>query len=329
MFKYILKRLGLMFMNIMIVMIILFVLIRLLPVDLVASNEAERQQLWNHYTSIGITFSYNENGTILTYKGIPVIQQFGRYLKNIITAWDWGEAQYTSIEGNRSVTHIIASRLPLTMELNIWSFIISVPVGIAFGVFAALKKNKWQDHVISIIVMIFISVPGFVLAMLLQYLVAGKWNLLPLVYDTSNKIKSSILPIFALSFGPIASLTRYTRAELTEVLTSEFMLLARTKGLTRRQATYRHALRNSMVPVMPIIVWNLVGIVGGSFVIEKIFSVPGIGNLFINSITHNPPDYDVFMAMGMFYVAISFVGTLLVDLSYGIVDPRIRIGGKK
>lgn len=327
MLKYILKRLALMLMNILIVMLILFVLIRLLPINLVASSEAERQQLMDYYNSLGCTYHYNSNGVDMVHQGDPILQQFFKYLGGIITGWDWGMSAV--IKPGFKVTEIIGSRLPVTISLNIWSFVICVPIGILLGVFAALKKNKWEDHFISILVIVFISVPGFVLSMLLQYVVAFKWDLLPLTYETENVAISSILPIAALSFGPIASLTRYTRAELTEVLTGEFMLLARTKGLTRGQATIRHALRNSMVPVMPIIIWNFVSILSGSYIIERIFSIPGIGDLFIKSITGTPPDYDVFMTMGMFYVSLSFLGTLLVDLSYGVVDPRIRIGGKK
>ena len=125
----------------------------------------------------------------------------------------------------------------------------------------------------------------------------------------------------------IAGFTRYTRAELTEVLTSDFMLLARAKGLTRTQATINHALRNSMVPIFPMIVGEFISILGGSLIIENIFAVPGVGKLYLTSI--QKLDYDVFMFVSMFYVVIGLVAALMVDLSYGIVDPRIRIGGGK
>ena len=131
----------------------------------------------------------------------------------------------------------------------------------------------------------------------------------------------------ALSFGSIAGFTRYTRAELTEVLTSEFMLLARAKGLTRTQATVRHALRNAMVPIFPMIIGEFISIMSGSLIIEQIFAIPGIGKIYLESI--NVRDYNVFLFLSMFYVAIGLVAGLLVDLSYGIVDPRIRIGGGK
>jgi ABC-type dipeptide/oligopeptide/nickel transport system permease component len=132
--------------------------------------------------------------------------------------------------------------------------------------------------------------------------------------------------IFSMAFGTIAGLTRFTRAELTEVLTSEFMLLARTKGLTRGQATLRHALRNAMVPIFPMIIGEFIGIISGSLIIEDIFGVPGVGALYINSITSL--DYNFFMLLSAFYTLIGLSANILVDISYGFIDPRIRMGAR-
>ena len=130
----------------------------------------------------------------------------------------------------------------------------------------------------------------------------------------------------ALSFGSVAGLCRFTRAELTESLTSEYMLLARAKGLTRSQATIRHALKNAMVPILPSIIGSFVGILGGSMIIEQIFSIPGVGRLYIQSITLR--DYDVFMIDTIFYTLIGLLAGIVVDISYGFIDPRIRMGEK-
>ena len=134
-------------------------------------------------------------------------------------------------------------------------------------------------------------------------------------------------PVMSLSFGVIAGFTRTTRAELTEVLTSEFMLLARTKGLTKTQATVRHALKNCMVVVLPSIFGQFIGILGGSLIIEKIFSVPGVGTLYLNSI--QAPDYPLFMMLTVFYTSIGLIAAIVVDVSYSFIDPRIRMGSKK
>ena len=137
----------------------------------------------------------------------------------------------------------------------------------------------------------------------------------------------SLIPaVLSLGFGVVAGLTRYTRAELSEVLTGDYMLLARTKGLTKAQAISRHALRNAMVVILPMIIGEFIGILGGSMIIENIFGIPGIGNLYVNSI--RALDYNFFMADSAFYTAIGLLAGIVVDLSYGFVDPRIRMGAK-
>ena len=138
---------------------------------------------------------------------------------------------------------------------------------------------------------------------------------------------SMLPPVLSLSLGVIASFTRSTRAELTEVLTSEFMLLARTKGLTKTQATVRHAMKNCMVIVIPAIFGQFIGIMSGSLIIEKIFAVPGVGGLYLNAI--NGRDYPIFTLLTVFYTAIGLCAAIVVDISYGFIDPRIRMGSRK
>lgn len=202
-----------------------------------------------------------------------------------------------------------------------------------FGIMAAVFKNRWQDQVINVFIMIFISVPSFVYAFLLQYIVGFKLGWCPLVLNSGTDyfswpmFHSAIMPILALSFGTIAGDMRLVRAELSETLHTDYMLLARTKGLTRGQAISRHALRNSMVPLLPTFMADVIYIISGSMIIEQIFAVPGIGKTYILSI--NSRDYSVFMAISMFYVALGLVCGLLFDLSYGFIDPRIRMGGGK
>ena len=133
--------------------------------------------------------------------------------------------------------------------------------------------------------------------------------------------------VLSLGFGVVAGLTRYTRAELSEVLTGDYMLLARTKGLTKAQAISRHAMRNAMVVILPMIIGEFIGIIGGSLIIEKIFSIPGVGNLYITAI--NLRDYNFFMALTFFYTFIGLLSGIVIDISYGFIDPRIRMGAKK
>lgn len=294
-----------------------FVLIKLLePNEITNIAQKEREE------AIREALGYNQ----------PILVQYFIYIKNIFTKFDFGVS--FKISYLASVNSIIGSKLFPTVLLNVYSLIISIPLGILLGIVAALKKNRWQDHTISTVVMLFVSVPSFVYAFILQYF--GSKIGLPVTvasassaggYFTTTMFVSMILPILALSFGSIASLARFTRAELTESLTSDYMLLARAKGLTKGQAVFRHALKNAMVPILPTIVAMFVSILSGSLVIEKIFAVPGIGGLYVTSIQEL--DYNVFMAVSIFYTFIGLAANIIVDLSYGFLDPRIRMGAKK
>lgn len=317
--KYILKRLLLMLFVLFCIVTICFVLIRMLPRTLPTDKDLQLT-ISARWEALG----YNK----------PIIVQYGIYLKNIFTKWDFGTSWY--IDVLTPVTEVIGERLLPTVLVNLYSLILSTPIGILLGVYAAIKKNKWQDHTISTLVILFVSVPSYVYAFLVQYIFSFSLNWFPLtVYSladaggswfTAKMFYSMVLPVLALSFSEIAGLCRFTRAELTETLTSDYMLLARTKGLTRSQATTRHALKNAMVPILPSIIGSFIGILGGSMIIEQIFSIPGVGQLFIKSI--NLLDYDVFMMDTVFYTFIGLLAGIVVDISYGFIDPRIRMGEK-
>ena len=318
--KYVVKRVLLMLFVLFVIVTICFMLVRMLPRTLPEGNIAQQQIVLLRWDELG----YNE----------PLLVQYGIYLKNIFTNWDFGTSW--NIDYMEPAWDLLVGRLTPTVLVNLYSLVFSVPIGIVLGIYAAIKKNKWQDTLISTSVMVFVSVPSYVYAFLVQYIFFFKLGWLPLnVYSladaggswfTWKMFFSMIAPVLALSFGTIAGLARFTRAELTETLTSDYMLLARTKGLTRGQATSRHALKNAMVPILPMIISSFIGILGGSFVIEKIFSIPGVGNLYLNAIFQR--DYDVFMVDSIFYTFISLLAGILVDISYGFIDPRIRMGEK-
>ena len=316
MLKYVLKRLGLVVFSFFVILIICFFLIKLLPNPVPETFGQDVQLILKRRELLG----YNK----------PIIVQFFIFLKRAFLYQDWGisEKMYFGTE----VWSKFIEKLPATMIVNFYAMLISVPLGLGLGIFAALKKNKWQDHVISTVVMLAISVPSYIYAFLVQGILCFDLKIFPpqMLEGTNyldwNMFLSLLPPVISLSFGTIAGLTRGTRAELTEVLTSEFMLLARTKGLTRAQATTRHALRNSMVPIFPSILAEFIGIIGGSLIIEQIFGVPGVGQLYINSITSL--DYNFFLLLTCFYTAIGLTSGIIIDLSYGFIDPRIRMGAR-
>ena len=317
MLKYAAKRFVLMLFTLLIITFICFVLIRMLPPVELPLGDPHTAVILARREAQG----YNK----------PYLEQFGIFLRDIFTKFDWGKSDVLFF--GRDVAGIFLEKLPATMVVNLYSIILSIPIGILFGVWAALKKNTWIDHFLSTVTMVLISVPSFVYAFIIQYLLSFKLGLLPFLMKSGTDwfswpmFVSMIPPILSLSLGVIAGFTRTTRAELTEVLTSEFMLLARTKGLTRAQATVRHAFKNCMVVVVPIIFGEFVGIMSGSLIIERIFSVPGVGSLYLNSI--NGRDYPMFMMLTVFYTTVGLLSGIIVDISYGFIDPRIRMGSRK
>lgn len=345
--KYVIERILFIFLTAFIILSITYILLQCLPLEMNATNFNEKFRFWQQQVTLGFYYEVKDinqiaagkyaaavtiNGKTYYFAPYPILYRYYVFLKNVFLHWDWGRS--TSVGLNQNAMSIIMMRLPASMKLNIISIIISVPLGLGLGIWAALKKNTATDAAISTIIMIFISVPSFVLISFL--LLAFKqipgfpirWpSQANAAADPLLAVEAYIIPVLSLSFGSICSFARYTRAELCEVMSSEFLLLARTKGLTRAQSVTRHALRNSLVPIVPMIIAQFISILSGSMVLEQIYGIPGIGSLFVTALTGK--DYPVIMVDMAVYTLIGLFATLIIDLSYGIVDPRIRMGAKK
>lgn len=259
----------------------------------------------------------------------PLPVQYGYFLKDFAKL-DFGISY--AVRPKIPVNEVVMSKIPPTLQINIFSVLLSIPLGLINGIIAALRKNSWTDHFISVKVIIYVSIPAFVFASVLQYVVAFKLGWFPILVSTEttltwSKFVSMILPILALSFGPIAVITRFMRAELSEALNSDYMLLAKSKGLNQVQATLRHAIRNSFMPLAGIIIGQLLGILSGALIIERIFGIPGLGIASLEAI--NSKDHTLTIGILFWETLIALIGILIVDLSFGIIDPRVRMGGKK
>ena len=333
MFKYVMKRLGLMLLTFSIIFVMCFILIKLLPIHVNVGSDQDPYIAYKRLEGRGWIYNIvkQENGTY-TFDRVPILKQLWTYLRRIFVFGDFGEATTYGEYLNQPVWDVFVRKLPPTVLINIYSTLLGVPIGLGLGIFAALKKNKWQDQAINVFIILLISVPSIVLGVMIQYFMCFKWNWFPLSmklgddYFTWDMFRSMLPAVFALSLGSIAGYARYTRAELSEVLTGEYMLLARTKGLTKRQATMRHAMRNSMVVIFPSILSEFVAVLSGSLIIESMFLIPGVGGLYLNAITFQ--DYDFFMLLSAFYTLIGLTASIVIDISYGFIDPRIRMGAK-
>lgn len=324
--KYISKRILLLLITFLIILTICFVLVKLLPTTPPDIFGKDKDLILRRRVMLHQMYYDEATGE---YYDTPILEQFVYFLRYAVQG-DFGVSEQLYI--GQDVWTVFSEKVPYTVAVNLYSIVLSIPLGIALGIVAAVRKNTILDHVISTGVMVVVSVPSFIYGFLIQYLLCFKLQWFPATMDASKGAFSwtgfsTMLPAaLCLSFGSIAGFARYTRAELTEVLTSEFMLLARTKGLTRTQATVRHALRNAMVPIFPMILGEFIGILGGSLILEGMFGIPGVGALYINSVQSTPPDYNFFILLSSFYMLIGLVAGIIVDISYGIIDPRIRMG---
>lgn len=310
-----------------------FVLIKLLPIHVNVAPGQDKEIAVKQLVDRGwITNVREEANGVYKFDRVPIMIQLGTYVKRIITEGDFGVATTYGEYINKPVWDVFVRKLPPTILINIYSTLIGVPIGLGLGVIAALKKNKWQDQLINVLIILLNSLPSIVLGLAIKYFLCFKLGWFPLNmnrgtdYFTWDMFRSMLPAVFALCLGSISGYARFTRAELSEVLTGEYMLLARTKGLTKGQAIFRHAMRNSMVVIFPSILSEFISVLSGSLIIENMFSIPGVGGLYLNAI--NFQDYDFFMLLSGFYALVGLVAGIVIDISYGFIDPRIRMGAK-
>ena len=225
------------------------------------------------------------------------------------------------VYSGRSVSQTIAQTSPVSGLVGGIALAIGLVIGVGLGIVAALFKNRLPDYLVTFLAIIGVTVPVFVLASLLQYFFSVQLGWLP----TSGwgKPKHLVIPVIVLSFGTIATYARYIKSSMLDVLNQDYILTARAKGLSEGQVIRRHVMRNSILPAITILGGRIVGIFTGSFVIESMFSIPGIGFYYISSINSN--DYSMTMGTTIFYAALFVVIQLIVDIAYVLVDPRIRL----
>lgn len=305
--RYLLKRFFSILLSLWVIVTVTFFLMKAIPGDPFTQEKALPKEildsLYKHYKL-----------------DQPQFIQYLNYLKSVIT-WDLGPSfKYKS----RTVNEIIKSGFPISAILGLEAMLIALSFGILLGSIAALKQNKWQDYMCMIVAVLGISVPSFIMAAFLQYLFSIKLDLFPVA--RWGTFQQSILPAISLAALPTAFIARLIRSNMLEVLSMDFIKTARSKGLSNRSVIVRHALRNSLLPVVTYLGMLIANIITGSFIIEKIFGIPGLGQWFINSITNR--DYTVIMGITVFYSIILLSAIFIVDIIYSLLDPRIKLTGK-
>ncbi|SCG82916.1 Oligopeptide transport system permease protein oppB Stage 0 sporulation protein KB [Proteiniborus sp. DW1] len=307
MLKYIQKRLIISAITLLVILTVLFLLLELMPGSPFNDEKLTPDQ------------------RVLLYKKYnldkPLHIRYVAYLKNVILKGDFGNSY--AIQKDAPVSDMLKSRLAVSIRLGIQSLILGSVIGLLFGIVAAVKKNSKLDTLTTVFAVIGISVPSYVFALGLSYFLGYKFKLFPFTYDIYRTFESSILPTIALSMFVIATVARFMRTELVEVLGTEYILLAEAKGLKSKKVIIKHSIRNALIPVVTVLGPITVSLMTGSLVTERIFGIPGIGDLLVTAITVN--DFNVVISIAFFYSAFYILMMLLIDILYGIIDPRIRV----
>lgn len=308
MMRFLLRRIGFILISLICIITITFFLMKAAPGGPFAS---ERKLPPKIEEQMNEAYGLND----------PIHVQYVEYLVNI-AKWDFGPSfKYTG----QSVNDIINRSFPYSFILGMEAIFLALSVGILLGVIAALYHNKFGDYAAMIIAVMGISVPSFILAAVLQYIFALKLHMFPVAKFDS--FAHSVLPAIALATTPLAFIARLMRSSMLDVLHSDYIKTAKAKGLSSRVTIYRHGIRNAILPVVSYLGPLVVSILTGSFIIEKIFAIPGLGNEFVESVTNR--DYTVVMGTTVFFSILLLVSILLVDIIYGFIDPRIKITGRE
>ena len=304
--KYIAKRLLVSIATLFVILLVLFILMDLMPGSPFNDEKLTVDQIAVLKAKYGLDK--------------PILTRFFIYVKNMLSG-DFG-ISYT-INKNFAVSEMLKGRLGISLLVGAMAMAFGTIIGLALGIASALKHNSWIDNLCSILAVIGVSVPSYVCGLLLCYYLAYKFRWFPILYDKNNVIISLILPALALSVSPTANIARFTRSEMIDVLNSDYISLVKAKGVKDWKVIVKHAIRNTLIPIITVMGPLLANLLTGSSVIEKIFGIPGIGNLMIQGIQNN--DYNVTIACSFIYSLIYIVIMFIVDILYGVIDPRIRI----
>ena len=302
--KYILKRIATSIITLWAVITITFFMLRLLPGGPFTGERNIPEAIMQN---LEVKYGLDK----------PLFEQYGLYLKNLLQG-DLGESMKYA---GKEVSEIISYSFPSSAKLGVVVISIALIFGITLGIIAALKYNSWPDSLCMVLATLGVTIPSFVLATVLMYIFGVKYKLLPVT--GLNSPVSYILPALALGGYSMAFISRLTRSKLLETLNSDYIRTARAKGVSGFKVIVKHALRNTLIPIITYLGPLIAGILTGSFVVEKIFAIPGLGREFVNTISNR--DYTVIMGVTVFYSSILIICNLLVDLLYGIIDPRIKL----
>ena len=306
MLKYIAKRVMISVITILIILAALFTMLHSMPGSPFNDEKITEVQRANLEAKYGLD------------QPLPV--QFGNYLKAMLTG-DFGVSYV--IQKNMPIAELLRARIPVSIRIGLQAVILGSVIGLLMGILAALKRNSPIDTSATVISVIGVAFPSYVFAMAMSYFIGFRLGWLPLLYSTTEAMRSTVMPTISLSFFSMATVARFARTEMVDVMGSDYMLLADSKGISSFRLLGVHGLRNALIPIVTVLAPLTVELMTGSLVVEQIFAIPGIGSLLVSAIQFN--DYNVVLAV-VFVYSVMFIAVMLaVDILYGVIDPRIRL----
>lgn len=311
MLKYIVKRIGMALATLLVIIFVLFVLVRIMPGNPFPSERMSATQIANKRAEMGLDD--------------PILLQFVRYMKNVLRG-DFGKG--SSLYNGAPIKTVLSSCVSNSFRIGGLAILIGTVLGLLLGVCAALHRGKFLDGFCTVFSIVGVCMPSYVFLIFLQYNFSYKVSFFPYFFDSSRFLFSAILPALSLSLFTMSTIARFTRNEMVEVIDSDYVRLAESKGMEGGLLIRRHVLRNALVPIVTVLAPLIVDLLTGALVVEKIYGINGIGKLMVDAIAGEGVDYNYVLALGILYSSLYIGMMLAVDILYGILDPRIRVSAK-
>ena len=309
--KYVLKRIGMALVTLLIITFLLFLLVRIMPGNPFPSERMSAEQIANKRAEMGLDD--------------PIPVQFFRYLVNVLQG-DFGKG--TSLYNGAPIKTVLSTAIDNSFKIGGIAILVGALVGLLLGVTAALNKGKFLDGFCTVFSILGVCVPSYVFLIFLQYTFSYRIPFFPYFFDPDRFLFSAVIPALSLSLFTMSTIARFTRNEMVEVFDSDYVRLAEAKGMYGGLLVRKHVLRNALIPIVTVLAPLVVDLLTGALVVEKIYGINGIGKLMVDAISGEGIDYNYVLALGILYSALYIGVMLIVDLLYGVLDPRIRVAAK-
>ena len=311
MLKYVLKRIGMALLTLFVIIFVLFLLVRIMPGKPFPSERMNDEQIANRRAELGLDD--------------PILVQFGRYMGRLLQG-DFGRG--TSLYNGAPIKTVLSTCVSNSFRIGGLAILLGTLVGLVLGICAALNRGRFLDGFCTVFSIVGVCVPSYVFLIFLQYFFSFRIPFFPYFFDANRFLFSAALPSISLSLFAMSTVARFTRNEMVEVIDSDYVHLAEAKGMYGTGLVCRHVLRNALIPIVTVLAPLVVDLLTGALVVEKIYGINGIGKLMVDAIAGEGVDYNYVLALGILYSALYIGVMLVVDVLYGILDPRIRVAAK-